>query len=173
MSKAIVAILNSRTQAELVIDRLQTQAAVPIANISVLVPDSSGVHDVGHVKATKVPEGTTAGVVTGGLTGGVLGLLAGIGVIALPGLGALVAAGPIMGALSGAAAGATAGGVVGALVGLGIPEYEAKAYEDKLKSGSFLVAVHDVEGDQASKVKDLLKDADAQDISSVSEKDAD
>ena len=106
------------------------------------MPDSGGTSELGAVKATKTPEGATAGAVTGGAIGGTIGLLAGIGTLAIPGLGPFIAAGPIMAALSGAAAEATAGGVVGALVGLGIPEYEAKAYEERVKKGGYLVAVH-------------------------------
>src|SRR5256885_16152028 len=98
------------------------------------MPDTGGRHDVGHVKATKAPEGATTGATAGGVTGGVLGLLAGIGTLAIPGVGPLIAAGPIMAALSGAAVGATAGGIAGGLIGLGIPEIEAKRYEEKLKT---------------------------------------
>lgn len=169
MSKAIIAIAKNIAQVELIVDRLQTQAAVPVADISVLVPDTSEVRDIGHVKATKAPEGATTGVVAGGLTGGVIGLLAGIGTLAIPGLGAFIAAGPLLAALSGAAAGAAAGGVVGALIGMGIPEYEAKAYEDKLRQGNYLVAVHNVKGEQASQVRDVLKEANAESISTVAE----
>ena len=97
---------------------------------------------MGAVKATKAPEGATTGALSGGAIGGTVGLLAGIGALAIPGLGPFLAAGPIMAALSGAAAGATAGGVDGGLLGLGIPEYEAKAYEDRIKKGGYLVAVH-------------------------------
>ena len=172
MSKAVIGIAKSVGQVEVIVDRLEREASVPISDISVLVPDSSDVRDIGHVKATKAPEGATTGAVAGGLTGGAIGLLAGLGALAIPGLGAFVAAGPIMAALSGVAAGATTGGVVGALIGLGIPEYEAKAYEDKLRDGNFLIAVHNVEGGQAHTVRDILKDGGAEDVSSVGEKDA-
>lgn len=170
MSKAIISIATSLSQVERIVDRIQNQALVPLADISVIVPDTSEVHDVGHVKTTKAPEGATTGAVTGGLVGGALGLLAGIGAVAIPGLGAFIAAGPIMAALGGTAAGAATGGVVGALIGLGIPEYEAKAYEEKLKEGSFLIAIHNVTGQQAHNVKDILKQEKAEGISSVAEK---
>lgn len=172
MSHAIVGIAKTIGQIEIVVDRLQNQAAVPLSDISVMVPDSSTVRDIGHVKTTKAPEGATTGVLAGGITGGVLGVLAGVGSLAIPGLGAFVAAGPIMAALGGAAAGAAAGGVVGALIGLGIPEYEAKAYEEKLKSGSFLIAVHGVKGKQAENVRNILKEERVEDISKVSESEA-
>src|ERR1051325_9719120 len=111
-------------------------------DISVLYPENVGTKDFGHVKATKAPEGTTTGGVAGGVVGGVLGWLAGIGAIAIPGVGPFIAAGPIMGALAGVGGGGTVGGIVGALSGMGIPEYEAKRYEGRVKNGGFLISVH-------------------------------
>jgi hypothetical protein len=108
--------------------------------------------------------------VTGGVLGGTVGLLAGIGTLAIPGLGAFIAAGPLLAALSGAAAGAATGGVVGALIGLGIPEYEAKAYEDRLKAGGYLVAVHVENNDRAKEIREVLKRNNLEDISTVAEK---
>ena len=172
MAKAVVAIAKTVGQAENIISRLQNNAGIAASEISVLMPDTGGTHDFGHVKATKAPEGATTGAVAGGVTGGVLGLLAGIGALAIPGLGPFIAAGPIMAALSGAAAGATTGGIIGALVGLGIPEYEAKVYEEKLKSGNYLIAVHANNGDQAGRVREVFKEEGAEDISSTSEADA-
>jgi len=119
-------------QAEQIVERLQT-AGFPSDEISILLPDTEGRHDIGPVKATKAPEGATTGAAAGGVTGGVLGLVAGICSLSIPGIGPFIAAGPIMAALSGAAIGGTTGGVLGGLIGLGIPEIEAKRYEDKLK----------------------------------------
>ena len=137
MSKSIVGIAKSTSQVETTLADLQNNNLVPASDISLLMPDSgqdSGdTPELGAVKATKAPEGATTGAVSGGAVGATVGLLAGIGALAIPGLGPFIAAGPIMAALSGAAAGATAGGVLGGLVGLGIPEYEAKAYEDRIK----------------------------------------
>ena len=142
MSKtSLFGIVKTHAQAEQIVEGLQARR-LPASEISVLLPDNQGKHDIGHVKATKAPEGATTGAATGGVTGGVLGLLAGIGALAIPGVGPFIAAGPIMAALSGAAIGATTGGIVGGLVGLGIPEIEAKRYENKLKSGNYLIAVH-------------------------------
>src|ERR1043166_1095871 len=142
MSKtSLFGIVKTHAQAEQIVEGLQG-AGFPASEISVLLPDNQGKHDIGHVKATKAPEAATTGAATGGVAGGVLGLLAGIGALALPGVGPFIAAGPIMAALSGAAIGATTGGVVGGLIGMGIPEIEAKRYEDKLKSGNYLIAVH-------------------------------
>jgi hypothetical protein len=168
MSKtSVFGIVKSHSQAEQVVEGLQ-DAGFPASEISVLLPDNEGKHDIGHVKATKAPEGATTGATTGGVTGGVLGLLAGIGALAIPGVGPFIAAGPIMAALSGAAIGAGTGGIVGALVGLGIPEIEAKRYEGKLKSGNYLIAVHAADGDQKDRAKEIFKNAGAEDISTSS-----
>jgi len=168
MSKtSVFGIVKSHSQAEQVVEGLQ-DSGFPVSEISVLLPDKEGKHDIGHVKATKAPEGATTGATTGGVTGGVLGLLAGIGALAIPGVGPFIAAGPIMAALSGAAVGATTGGVVGALVGMGIPEVEAKRYEGKLKSGNYLIAVHVRDGEEKDRAKEIFKSAGAEDISTTS-----
>ena len=168
MSKtSVFGIVKTHSQAEQIVEGLQ-EAGFPVSEISVLLPDNEGKHDIGHVKATKAPEGATTGATTGGVAGGVLGLLAGIGALAIPGVGPLIAAGPIMAALSGAAIGATTGGVVGALIGLGIPEIEAKRYEDKLKSGNYLIAVHARDGEEKDRAKEIFENAGAEDISTSS-----
>jgi hypothetical protein len=164
MSKtSVFGIVKTHSQAEQIVEGLQ-DAGFPVSEISILLPDNEGKHDIGHVKATKAPEGATTGATTGGVTGGVLGLLAGIGALAIPGVGPFIAAGPIMAALSGAAIGATTGGVVGGLIGLGIPEIEAKRYEDKLKSGNYLIAVHAGDGDAEDRAKEIFENAGAEDI---------
>jgi hypothetical protein len=168
MSKtSVFGIVKSHSQAEQVVEGLQG-AGFPASEISVLLPDNEGKHDIGHVKATKAPEGATTGAATGGVTGGVLGLLAGIGALAIPGIGPFIAAGPIMAALSGAAIGAGTGGLVGGLIGLGIPEIEAKRYEDKLKTGNYLIAVHARDGDEKDRAKQIFKNTGAEDISTSS-----
>lgn len=165
--KSVFCIAKSHSQAEQIVERLQS-AGFPPAEISILLPDTEGKHDIGLVKASKAPEGATTGAATGGVTGGVLGLLAGIGALAIPGVGPFIAAGPIMAALSGAAIGATTGGVVGGLVGMGIPEFEAKRYEDKLKAGNYLIAVHAHDGDETDRAKEIFKTAGADDITTSS-----
>ncbi len=166
MSKtSVFGIVNTHAQAETLVENLQS-GGFPPAEISVLLPDTEGKHDIGHVKATKAPEGATTGATAGGVTGGVLGLLAGIGALAIPGVGPFIAAGPIMAALSGAALGGATGGIVGGLIGLGIPEIEAKRYEDKLKNGNYLISVHTHDGDQKSRAMDIFKNAGAVDITS-------
>jgi len=168
--KAILGIAKSAAQVENTVADLQRNAFVSSEDISILIPDSGATPELGTVKATKAPEGATTGAVTGGVLGGTVGLLAGIGALAIPGLGAFIAAGPLLAALSGAAAGAATGGVVGALIGLGIPEYEAKAYEDRLKAGGYLVAVHVENNDRAKEIREVLKRNDLEDISAVAEK---
>jgi uncharacterized membrane protein len=164
MSKSVFGIATTHGQAERIVQQLQGQGFAT-SEISVLMPDTGGTRDVGHVKATKAPEGAT----TGAATGGVIGLLAGIGALAIPGVGPFIAAGPIMAALSGAAVGAASGGVVGGLIGLGIPEIEAKRYDEKLKKGNYLIAVHTDESEDIDRAKDIFKTAGAEDISTVSE----
>ena len=139
------------------------------AAISVLLPDDESTRAFAHEKNTKAPEGTTAGVAAGGVIGGTLGLLAGIGMIAIPGIGPLLAAGPIVAALAGVGAGGVAGGIVGALVGMGIPEYEAKRYEGAVKGGGTLLSVHCDTSDQITLAKQGLRDTGAHDISAAGE----
>jgi hypothetical protein len=136
-------------------------------------PDST--HELATEKNTKAPEGIATGTTAGGLIGGALGLLAGIGTIAIPGVGPLIAAGPLMATLAGVGAGAAAGGVVGVLIGMGIPEYEAKRYEGRVKNGGILLSVHCHDGDmdQYNKAMELLKKSGAEDISSTGEASAD
>src|SRR3954463_11096190 len=168
MSKSsMFGIVKTHAQAEQIVQGLQ-RAGFPSSEISVLLPDTEGKHDIGHVKATKAPEGATTGAATGGVTGGVLGLLAGIGALAIPGVGPFIAAGPIMAALSGAAIGATTGGVVGGLIGMGIPEFEAKRYEEKLKSGNYLIAVHAHDDKEEDRAKEIFKTAGADDVTTSS-----
>ncbi len=171
MSKSVFCIATTHGQAEAIVRTLQSQGFAD-SEISVLLPDTAGTHDVGHVKNTKAPEGTATGAASGGVAGGVLGLLAGIGALAIPGVGPFIAAGPIMAALSGAALGATAGGVVGGLIGLGIPEIEAKRYEEKLKKGNFLISVHADTSEQEDRAEKIFKDNQAEDITTASESSA-
>src|SRR6186713_3403689 len=169
MSKTqVFCIAKTHSQAEQIVQRLQT-SGFPSEEISILLPDTEGEHDIGHVKASKAPEGATTGAATGGVTGGVIGLLAGIGALAIPGVGPFIAAGPIMAALSGMAVGAVTGGVVGGLIGLGIPEIEAKRYDEKLRKGNYLIAVHTDESADVDRAKHIFKAASAEDISTVSE----
>src|SRR4249919_1895751 len=142
-------------------------------DISVLFPANEGTKDFAHEKNTKAPEGAATGVGAGGAIGGTLGLLVGIGALAIPGVGPLIAAGPIMGALAGLGVGGTVGGIVGALVGMGIPEYEAKRYEGRVKNGGILLSVHCDDSVWTKKAKQILEETGAQDVSSTGESDAD
>jgi len=165
---AVFGIYHTRTQAERSVDDLLT-AGFTNDDISVLLPDHESSKDFAHEKNTKAPEGTTAGVTTGGVIGGTIGLLAGIGMLAIPGVGPFIAAGPIMSAFAGLGAGGAVGGFIGALVGMGIPEYEAKRYEGHIKEGGVLLSVHCDTSDQITRAKELLKHTGAQDISSSGE----
>ncbi len=166
---AAFAIFANRAAAERAVDQL-TGAGFSHQDVSVLMSDKEGSKDFATEKNTKAPEGTATGVGVGGVVGGTLGLLAGIGALAIPGVGPLIAAGPIMGALAGLGVGGAVGGLVGALVGMGIPEYEAKRYEGRVKDGGILVSVHCDSSDEVSRAKDVLKQAGGEDIASSGEK---
>lgn len=169
MATAVYCIAKSQTQAEGIVNSLRS-AGISDKNISVLFPDHKGSKDFAHEHNTKAPEGVATGAAGGGVAGGVLGLLAGIGALAIPGVGPLIAAGPIMAALSGAAVGATVGGVAGGLIGMGIPEFEAKRYESMVKGGNILMAVHSEKSEDTKRIKDIFKAAKAENISTTHEK---
>jgi len=139
-------------------------------DISVLFPENTGTKDFAHEKNTKAPEGATSGVVAGGITGGILGWLTGIGALAIPGLGPFLAAGPIVAALAGAGAVGALGGIIGALVGMGVPEYEARRYEGRIREGGILMSVHCDVDDWVSRAKQVLSSTGAQDIAASGEK---
>src|SRR5947207_15983257 len=168
VTSCVYAIANSDAQAVRIATRLKASGFTP-SDISILAPDRSGMRDLGHENATKAPEGAAAGAGTGAILGGALGWLAGVGALAIPGLGPLIAAGPILAALSGAAVGGAVGGLTGALIGLGVPEYEAKLYEEKLRSGNILMAVHVDDSEEAGLVRQILSEEKAEDISTGTE----
>jgi hypothetical protein len=147
---AVVGILSNPIQAEAVVDELRL-SGFSNADVSALFPDAAGSHEFAHVRSTKAPEGAVVGASAGGLFGGLGGWLLGMGILAIPGAGPFLAAGPIFSALSGAAVGATAGGLSGALAGFGFPEYEARLYAGKLSDGNILIAAH-TENRHAEKV---------------------
>lgn len=165
---AVFGIYKTPATAEAAVDHLLSRGFTN-ESISVLLPDDESTRAFAHEKSTKAPEGTATGVATGGAVGGTLGLLAGIGALAIPGVGPLIAAGPIMGALAGLGVGGAVGGIVGALVGLGIPEYEAKRYEGAVKGGGTLLSVHCDTSEQIDVAKASLKETGATDISSSHE----
>jgi hypothetical protein len=142
-------------------------------DISVLYPGNEGTKDFGHEKATKAPEGASAGAGTGAVIGGALGWLAGIGAITIPGVGPFIAAGPIVAAVAGVGAGGVVGGITGSLIGLGIPEYEAKRYEGRIRTGGILISVHCDDSNWTHKAKTLLHETGAEDVSSTGEARAD
>src|SRR5262245_17989588 len=155
MSKAVVCIVQSDLAAQNIVDDLRT-SGFSANDISVLFPDRTGTRDFAHEKGTKAPEGAATGATTGGVLGGAAGWLVGIGALAIPGVGPFIAAGPIMAALGGAAVGAAAGGITGALVGMGIPEYEAKQYEGKVRDGNILISVHTEDREEKNRAKEIF-----------------
>jgi len=168
MAKAVFCIARTEAQATTIVEQLKA-AGFSNNDISALLPDKTGTRDFAHEQHTKAPEGAATGASTGGVVGGALGWLVGIGALAIPGLGPFIAAGPIMAALSGAAAGAALGGLTGALIGLGIPEYEAKRYEGKIKAGNILISVHAEDSTMRDRAKAIFVRAGAEDISYTEE----
>jgi len=171
-NKAVFGIYPNRAAAERAVDALRADN-FRNTDISVLMQDNVGTKDFAHEKGTKAPEGTAAGAASGAAVGGIMGWLAGIGALAIPGVGPLIAAGPIMGALAGAGVLGTVGGIVGALVGMGIPEYEAKRYEGRIKEGGVLLSVHSDDSEWAKRAKDILERTGAEDVSIAGEAKAD
>lgn len=168
MSTSVYGLAASDTQANNVVNAL-TRAGFRLDDISVLFPDKTSSRDFAHEKNTKAPEGAVAGGTTGGVVGGALGWMAGIGLLAIPGIGPFVAAGPIMAALGGAAVGGALGGLTGALIGMGMPEFEAKRYEGKIREGGILISVHADDGDWADRAREIMENSNLEDISSSGE----
>ena len=169
---AVFGIYHNPNQAERVVARL-LEEGFSNDDISVLLQNRQGKRDFAHERNTKAPEGAATGVTAGGVIGGTVGLLPGIGALAIPGLGPFIAAGPIMGALAGLGAGVPVGGLIGALAGMGIPEYEAKRYEGRIKEGGILLSVHCDSSEWVKRAEQLLKDTGADDIASAGEATAD
>lgn len=169
---AVFGIYTSHEGISRAVDALRT-AGFRNTDISALFPENQGTKDFAHEKNTKAPEGAATGATSGAILGGALGWLAGIGALAIPGVGPFIAAGPIMGALAGVGTGAVAGGLVGALVGLGMPEYEAKRYEGRIKNGGILLSVHADDSEWTKRAKSIMESTGAEDISSTSEASAD
>lgn len=168
MKASVYCIVKTVTQAESIIGALRT-AGFSSDDISALLPDKGTTKDFAHEHNTKAPEGATTGGAAGLGIGAALGWLAGIGALAIPGAGPFIAAGPIMGALSGAAVGGAAGGVIGALIGLGMPEFEAKRYDAKIREGNILISVHTDDSKQRGVARDIFKRLGAEDISTGGE----
>ena len=168
-NRAVFGIYPNRPAVEEAVANLRS-AGFRSADVSVLFPENEGTKDLAHEKSSKAPEGATTGGLAGGIAGGVLGWLTGIGALAIPGVGPLIAAGPIVAALAGAGAVGTLGGIIGGMVGLGIPEYEAKRYEGRIREGGVLLSVHCDDSHWVKRAKDVLKQTGAQDIGSAAEK---
>ncbi|MBI2817478.1 MAG: DUF3341 domain-containing protein [Acidobacteria bacterium] len=169
---AVFGIYSTRESVENAVDTLKSEG-FRNTDISVLFPENVGTKDFAHEKATKAPEGAATGAASGAVIGGALGWLVGIGALSIPGLGPFIAAGPIVSALAGAGAVGTAAGIAGALIGLGIPEYEAKRYEGRIKKGGILLSVHCDDSDWTKRAKEILERTGANDISTTGEAAAD
>lgn len=165
---SVFAIYPNRVSVERAVDALKA-AQFRNTDISVLFPNNEGNKDFAHEKNTKAPEGAATGATAGAALGGTLGWLVGVGLLAVPGVGPLIAAGPIMAALAGAGVGGAVGGITGALIGMGIPEYEAKRYEGLVKDGGILISVHADDSDWAKRAKEIFEQTGGQDIASSSE----
>lgn len=170
MSKSVVGVANDYAHAERIVGVLR-HAGFSQNEISVLMADPRSTREFAMANATKAPEGAAVGGGTGAVLGGALGWLAGIGALAIPGVGPLIAAGPIMAALSGAAVGGAVGSMGGALIGLGIPEFEATLYEGRVKEGAALLAVHTHDSEEVDRAKMLLEEAGAENITTANESD--
>jgi len=168
MASTVYCIATSEAQAIRIANRLRTAGFTP-DDISMIYPDRDGMRELSHDNSTKAPEGATTGAASGAVLGGALGWLAGIGALAIPGVGPLIAAGPILATLSGIAVGGTVGGLSGALVGLGIPEYEAQQYEGRLRGGHILMSVHADDSEEAGRIREIMGEEKAEDISTGSE----
>ncbi|MBI5172266.1 MAG: hypothetical protein HY986_05225 [Candidatus Melainabacteria bacterium] len=168
MKHSVISIIKTQEQAISIIDALK-RAGFVNSDISMLMPDRSGVRDMGHEQHSKAPEGTSTGAGAGALIGGALGWLAGLGALAIPGIGPLVVAGPIVAALTGVGIGATTGGITGGLIGLGIPEYEAKQYEGKIREGNILLSVHTEKPLEIKLAKEIFKTGGGNGITSTDE----
>lgn len=169
---AVFGIYPSYSAVEIGVNSLKA-AGFSNRDISVLFPQSAGSKYFAHEKGTKAPEGATAGAGTGVVLGGAMGWLLGVGALAIPGLGPFIAAGPIMAALAGAGVGGAVGGITGALIGMGIPEYEAKRYEGRVKDGGILISVHCDSSEWTKQAKKILEHTGAQDVSSTGEASSD
>ena len=169
---AVFGIYSTQMGTEYAVNVL-SKSGFAVSDISVLVPETLGFRDMGTEKATKAPEGAAAGAGSGAILGGTLGLLAGIGALAIPGVGPLIAAGPIMAALAGVGVGGAVGGLTGALIGMGIPEFEAKRYEGRLQKGGILLSVHCDTSEEIKEAKEILKSTGGEDVSSSGESSTD
>jgi hypothetical protein len=169
---SVFGIYGSREAVERAVDTF-LQSGFGTSDVSVLLPENLGSKPIATHKDTKAPEGATAGAGSGAVIGGTLGLLAGIGALAIPGVGPFIAAGPIMAALAGIGVGGAVGGFAGALIGMGIPEYEAKRYEGRIQKGGILLSVHCNTSDQVKRGKEIMKNTGAEDISSTAESSSD
>jgi len=165
---AVIGIYPTHASLEVGVQALK-DAGFHYADISVLYPEKPGNGGSIHPKGEAASEGAATGASAGAVVGGVLGWLAGIGLVAIPGMGAFVAAGPIIAALAGASTAGIVGGAAGGLAGLGVPEYEARGYQEPLKAGGALLSVQSENAYWTKRAKEILERTGAQHISSTAE----
>ncbi len=168
VTTAVFGVVSNATDAERLANQLKA-AGLSANDISVLFPDRAGARDFAAHEHTMALEAAATGAGTASVFGGGLGWLVGMGILAIPGFGPVIAAGPLMAALGGTAVGAAIGGLGGALVGLGVPEYEARQYEGKLRGGNILVSVHVENSREADRAREIFEREGAHDISDSSE----
>ncbi len=143
MERTAVGVFNDRERARAAVDRL-IERGFSQEQISVIAVDDTGrVQQMAEATGNKAEQGTILGVISGSALGAAGGWALGMSTLLIPGMGAAVIAGPLLGALAGLVGGAAAGGLIGALIGSGIPEDEAAIYEEAIRAGGVLVAVHD------------------------------
>jgi hypothetical protein len=167
-NRAVFGIYSTTAETERAVNAL-LQSGFSSQDVSVLMPDQQSTREFAVHKDTKAPEGATAGATTGGVIGGALGILVGLGSLAIPGVGPFIAAGPLVAGLAGLGAGGAVGGLIGALAGMGIPEYEARRYEGRVKDGGVLLSVHCETPGEVLRAKEVLKTTGAADIASSTE----
>jgi hypothetical protein len=167
-NKSVFGIYQTRSEVESAATALE-DAGFSTSDVSVLLPENLGSKDLATERNTKAPEGAAVGAGSGAAIGGALGWLAGVGALAIPGIGPVIAAGPLVAALAGIGVGGALGGFTGALIGVGIPEYEARRYEGRLQKGGILVAVHCDTSAQINRAKEILEVTGAEDIASSGE----
>lgn len=159
MTTTITAIFDSRKELEAAVRKLDNDG-ITVDQVTLLTSHDGRSRHFGFVEGDKASEGAVAGATVGGLFGALYLGLATTGALLIPGIN-LIASGALIGTLAGLGAGAATGGIVGALVGMGIPEHEAKLYEDKLKGGAMLLAIEVTDDEMEEKVRAHLDASNA------------
>jgi hypothetical protein len=158
MKRAEFGLARSEDQASSIVNQLKG-AGFPENDISVLLPDKTGNRRFAHVEHNKALERAAIGGGSGVVLGGALGCLMALGILTIPGVGLLLAAGPIIAALVGAGAGAIAGGIIGSFMGMRMPKFEAIQYQAKMAGGDILISVLTGNPTERNHVKAIFNNA--------------